>query len=139
MELLLIRHYTPNGVNGRLLHNGYTLCFTIELPWLGNRPNHSCIPEGTYTLVQRHSVRWGLHLLVNGVVGRSLILFHPANNALQQLRGCIAPVSSLIRPGIGGGSCAALSRLNALVFPALEQRETVFLTIISEDYARNNR
>lgn len=132
MDLVLVRSYAANGTNGALFFNGRQVCFTIELPWKANRAYVSCIPEGRYRLTERFSVRWGLHLWVRGVEGRSLILLHPANNALKQLRGCIAPVRKLVAPGMGWHSVSALSRLHALVFPVLHKQGDVFLTIKSD-------
>ena len=95
MELELIRTYFPNGTNGELYHAGSRLCFTIELPWKDNHAGVSCIPEGRYALVKRYSQKFHWHLQLNAVPGRDAILIHPANNALLELRGCIAPVSIL--------------------------------------------
>ena len=63
------------------------------------------------------------------VPDRSGILIHPANYALEQLRGCIAPVTTLTGPGRGIKSCKATARLHALVFAAMKNKEQVFLTI----------
>jgi hypothetical protein len=63
------------------------------------------------------------------VKDRDYILIHPANDALHELKGCIAPVSFLTGPGKGTGSRAALKKLTALVFAVLDQRKPVFLTI----------
>ncbi|HEX6913600.1 MAG TPA: DUF5675 family protein, partial [Chitinophagaceae bacterium] len=88
----------------------------------------SCIPEGTYVLEKRWSARFNWHLHVTGVKGRELILIHPANNAREELRGCIAPVGLLTAPGKGLLSRAAFNRLNALVFPAI-LKGTVMLVV----------
>jgi len=74
------------------------VCKTLELPWLDNQRNISCIPEGHYDVVPRTSKKYGNHLHVTGVEGRSLILIHPANyvgsknprTGHSDLRGCIA-------------------------------------------------
>jgi len=63
------------------------------------------------------------------VKDRDCILIHPANDALHELRGYIAPVSFLTGPGKGTGSRVALKKLTALVFAATGQGNTVFLTI----------
>jgi hypothetical protein len=128
MKLELIRTYYPNGTNGDLLLNGERVCSTIELPWKNNEPQVSCIPEGMYELRKRYSQRFGHHLILQDVPDRSLILMHAANNALKELRGCIAPVSSLTGEGKGVQSRMALSILMGLVYPALE-REEVWLRI----------
>lgn len=128
MELEIIRTYHPLGTNGILYVDGVCQCYTIELPWRDNLPRRSCIPEGRYRLQKRYSPRYRDHLLVTGVPGRSLILVHPANNALKELAGCIAPVSSLSGPGKGLQSRIAFEWLLSLVYPALPE-ETVFLTL----------
>ena len=63
------------------------------------------------------------------VKDRDCILIHPANDALHELKGCIAPVSFLTGPGKGIGSRVALKKLTALVYAALDQSKPVFLTI----------
>jgi hypothetical protein len=129
MELTLVRMPHPEGTNGALTHEGKHVCHTIELPWLENMRNVSCIPDGRYVLQKRFSVKRGEHLEVMGVPDRSAILIHPANYALEQLRGCIAPVTTLTGPGRGSQSCAATATLHALVFAAIKRNEEVILTI----------
>jgi len=132
MELELIRSYFPNGTNGELFYDGNRICFTIELPWLDNRPTVSCIPEGRYELEKYFSEPLGNHLHLKAVAGRSLIMMHAANNALKELRGCIAPVSILTAEGKGLRSRVALKKILDLVYPVLERKEKVFLTIKSD-------
>ena len=127
MELELCRTYYSTGTNGCLFAGDELICFTIELPWLNNMHQHSCIPEGRYRLQKRISVHYGNHFLVMGVNGRSGILIHAANNALNELRGCIAPVSLVTAPGCGLASRKALKRLVDVV--NLLKDETIFLTI----------
>lgn len=129
MELELWRTYFPNGTNGELYYEGKRLCFTIERPWLGNKRQVSCIPEGRYRLVKRYTQPRGWHLMVQGVKGRTGILIHPANDALRELEGCLAPVSLLTAEGKGVRSRAALNAVHKVVFPALERKEVVFLSI----------
>ncbi len=131
MELELIRTYFPNGTNGEIFHNGKRLCSSIELPWLDNKSQVSCITEGRYELKKRYSQRFGWHLQVMKVKNRDLILIHPANDAIKELKGCIAPVSILKAEGKGLGSCIARKKINAIVFPVLDQKKQVFLTIKS--------
>lgn len=64
-------------------------CFTLELPWVDNKQNISCIPIGIYTVVKRTSDKYGLHFHIKDVSDRSYILIHQAN-FIDQLRGCIA-------------------------------------------------
>ena len=132
MELVLIRTYHAHGTNGQLLLKGERISYTIELPWKNNLPQVSCIPEGRYELEKRFSLKFGAHLQVMNVPGRELILIHPANVALEELKGCIAPVLVLTGEGRGERSCAALSILKERVFPVLIHFEPVFLTIQSK-------
>lgn len=135
MELELHRTYFPNGTNGVLRqakHNkGGIICYTIELPWLDNQHGVSCIPEGKYELVKRCSQKFGEHLLLKEVPGRNLILVHPANNAVKELRGCIAPVSICTGEGKGNSSRAAFKKLQAIVYPELAKGNKIFLIIQS--------
>jgi len=70
-------------------------------------------------------------LEVLDVKNRSLILFHPANNALQELKGCIAPVTKLSGPGLGLMSRKAFTKLKYLVYKALDKKESVELIVQS--------
>lgn len=132
MEILLTRVYHARGTNGTLATAGGPVCFTIELPWQQNLRDISCIPEGRYRLVKRTSTRHKQHLLVQDVPDRSDILIHSANNALRELRGCIAPVTTLTGPGCGTQSRAALQRLLERVYESIERNEEVFITIQSQ-------
>ncbi|MBI2271441.1 MAG: hypothetical protein HYU69_13945 [Bacteroidetes bacterium] len=132
MELELEREYFPEGTNGTIYGDGSYVCHTIELPWKNNEVKASCIPEGRYELLERYSTKFGWHILLRGVPGRDLILMHPANNALKELRGCIAPVSQITGEGEGVYSGPANGRLKTLVFEVLERKEKVFLTIKSK-------
>lgn len=129
MKLELIRTYHPGGVNGELLIDGKKVCNTIELPWKENQSRISCIPEGTYQLTKRYSLRFGWHLLVNNVVNRSYILIHAFNDAVKESKGCIAPVSVLTGKGKGIRSRVALQLLLSMVYPQLENKKQIFLTI----------
>lgn len=129
MEMHLARQYHAAGVNGQLSAMGYPLCFTIELPWLQNEPLRSCIPEGRYQLVKRYSPKFHWHLHLIDVPGREWILIHPANHALLELKGCIAPVTRLTAPGVGSQSRQALALLMRWADRALLQQEPLLLTI----------
>lgn len=111
MNLTLSRTYFPMGTNGDLYINGKLQCHTIELPWKNNQHQVSCIPEGTYRLRHRYTKKFGHHLEVLDVPGRSGILVHAANNAQKELKGCIAPVSIIRGEGFGIISRGALESL----------------------------
>ncbi len=137
MKLVLHRTYFENATNGTLFCSdkpfgstqGKFLCFTIELPWKSNKRKISCIPEGTYEVVPRYSKKFKHHLILKNVNDRSLILFHPANDALTELKGCIAPVTYLSGVGKGVYSKDAMQKLLSLVYQAEDRKEIVLLTI----------
>jgi hypothetical protein len=131
MVLELTRTYFPEGTNGKLECDGKFICNTIELPWKNNEKRVSCIPEGKYFIRKRYSQKFKWHSEVVDVENRSLILFHPANNALKELNGCIAPVTKLSGPGLGLMSRKAFDKLKTIVNPILERQESVQLLITS--------
>ena len=131
MELVLRRNYFPDGTNGTLECAGKFICHTIELPWKNNERRVSCVPEGKYFLTKRYSKKHKWHIEVRNVAGRGGILFHPANNALKELNGCIAPVTKISGAGLGLMSRKACAALKTLVYKALAQNEKVVLIIQS--------
>lgn len=134
MELILIRTYHANGVNGVLRFGDTEICRTVELPWKENRPRISCIPEGKYPLRKRCTPRFGSHFEVVGVPGRKYILFHAGNDAGKELRGCIAPVLRHTGEGKGSASRAALNRMKEHLYPLLDNRHELYLTIKKADH-----
>lgn len=134
MELTLYRAYFKEGTNGTLFCSNTFLCHTIELPWKNNKRNISCISEGQYQIEPRFSKRFQHHLILKTVKGRSYILFHPANNALKDLEGCIAPVTYLSGIGKGTYSKDAMQKLLSLVYQAKDRKETILLTIKSQNH-----
>lgn len=131
MVLELSRTYFPDGTNGILECEGKFICLTIELPWKNNETKVSCIPEGKYYIKKRYSKKFQWHLEVLDVKNRSLILFHPANNALQELNGCIAPVTKFSGPGLGLMSRKAFAKLKSLVYKAFDRKESIELIVKS--------
>ena len=131
MVISITRTYFPDGTNGILECEGKFICNTIELPWKKNETKVSCIPEGKYFIKKRYSKKFQWHLEVFDVKNRSLILFHPANNALSELNGCIAPVTTLSGPGLGLMSRKAFRSLKTMVYKALDSKESVELIIQS--------
>lgn len=79
----LTRTYEPNQTLGKLVigkSNVFVFrCDTIELPWLNNQPQISCIPKGKYKVVYRESAKYPRHYHVLDVPNRSFILIHQAN------------------------------------------------------------
>jgi len=62
--------------------------WTLERPWLLNRRNKSCIPEGRYLAIFTDTPKHGPSLLLQAVPGRTGILFH-AGNTPADTQGCI--------------------------------------------------
>lgn len=121
--------YFPEGTNGVLSLNSKEICKTIELPWRNNKARVSCIPEGKYKIRKRYSAKFKWHLELINVKNRKYILLHPANNALKELNGCIAPVSQITGEGRGNESRKAFEKLKNLVFPYLENGFVVKLIV----------
>lgn len=131
MELELIRKYFPLGTTGQIFDQGSLVTHSIELPWKDNYAQVSCIPEGRYRIIKRYTEHFGQHFAVMDVPGRKDILIHPANDALLELRGCIAPVSVLMGEAEAKGlkSREALDELLLLTRKAFQMEEPVFLII----------
>lgn len=80
---------TSNGTFGTFYDDkSNKLCLTVELPWLDNTPQISCIPSGTYQVSQYASPKHGLVWQILGVPDRSNIEIHPAND-INDLLGCV--------------------------------------------------
>jgi hypothetical protein len=131
MELTLKRVYHQQGVNGIITLSGAKVCESIELPCRANVRSISCIPEGRYLLRERTSEKYARHIEILAVPDRSYILIHPANYALNELRGCIAPVLRATAPGKGVFSRKALGKLMNLCTPVWNESKAVYLIITS--------
>ena len=133
MEIKIERTYYAEGTNGKVFLNEELICYSIELPWKNNAAEISCIPEASYAAVKRWSPKFKWHLHLVDVPNREMILVHPANNALLELRGCIATVTELTAAGQGSDSRLAFEKLTAIVFDAMDKNEKVFFTISSAE------
>lgn len=81
--------YTPEGVFGRLVIPEF-ICYTVERPWLDNKPQVSCIPEGIYSLKLSRYERGGYPAYeVTNVPNRTMIKIH-IGNTMDDVIGCIA-------------------------------------------------
>ncbi|MEZ5032148.1 MAG: DUF5675 family protein [Saprospiraceae bacterium] len=103
----------------------------MELPWKENQRNVSCIPEGRYRPALRWNRRRGWHFQIPHVPDRDGILIHPANDALRELRGCMAPVMVHTGPGQGSGSRRAMGILQATLGEILRSGKAFELIIHS--------
>jgi len=89
MNLLLTRRsLAQNTTLGTLELDGGWSCCTLELCWLSNLPNLSCIPVGTYTIQLHQSPKFGDVYEVIGVPNRGDILIH-VGNTRSDTHGCI--------------------------------------------------
>jgi hypothetical protein len=86
--------HTPMGVFGELTLGDFK-CYTVERPWLDNKPRESCIPEGVYSLElgMYNNGGYPAYEIMN-VPDRSLIKMHVANN-MNDVVGCVGFGSKL--------------------------------------------
>src|SRR3990167_4069622 len=122
----ILRRFLDTGreTYGVFICDAKPVCLTLELCWLGNTPNISCIPSGAY------KARWVKptekipyeHYVLADVPAREGIALHKANKA-SELSGCITVgmefgVDGVLRSG------EALDR-----FLALADREGVTIFV----------
>lgn len=102
----------PTHTFGALVIGG-KIFYVLERPWLNNKANVSCIPEGKYTahfLPRSGSGRYTDVYHILPVNGRSGILIHKGNLVSHSL-GCLIIGSSV---GSLGGKPAVLQSAKAL-------------------------
>ena len=93
--ITLTRMYTPWGVVGDWSMPDFQ-CKTLERPWLVNVDDHSCIPEGVYTMALRESPvvkritkgKFDKGWEIQNVPDRDFIMVHPGN-WISDSNGCI--------------------------------------------------
>jgi len=77
------------SIIGILMTDNYIpFALTLELPWVKNQINISCVPPGTYHCNKIVSPKFGNTFEVENVPGRSNILFHGGDNT-KATQGCI--------------------------------------------------
>lgn len=89
-DFRIIRQESSNvGTRGVLTDAaGEHICYTLELPWLDNQKNISCIPNGIYGVVPHNGEKYkGVWRLLD-VPNRAGILIH-AGNTKKDIQGCI--------------------------------------------------
>ena len=133
MEIMLYRTYLNGGTNGEFYLGEQFICFSIELPWKQNQQNVSCIPESRYKIKKRFTLKHGHHFILIGVKNRAGILIHTANNAIRELRGCIAPVGELKGAGIGSQSGLAMQQLLKIITVEVNLNQNNYLTILNKE------
>ncbi|GMO62199.1 MAG: hypothetical protein Ta2D_08510 [Rickettsiales bacterium] len=83
----LKRTYFKNKTTG-ILSCGDNFFYTLELPYLNNQRNISCIPEGIYIVKKNFSNKFGWCFRLSNPVNRSDILIH-SGNKITDTSGCI--------------------------------------------------
>lgn len=72
-----------------LVIDGVPSFITLELPFLANKPQVSCVPEGKYRCVKEYSPKLAAETFeLKDVPGRSEIKFHWGNHPSDS-QGCI--------------------------------------------------
>lgn len=94
-KLIVINRIEDNGtqtIGLAMLLNGQfktLLDFVVlELAWNDNKRSKSCVKAGQYKVAVRTSPKYGRHLHVTNVYGRTFILFH-WGNFYRDTKGCI--------------------------------------------------
>lgn len=100
--------YHPQGTLGvmQVPANNVHQFYTIERPWLDNKPFESCIPLGEYNLKWQESPKFDWCYEVESVEGRTHILLHVANYPTDVV-GCIGLGLSLMGDRIAVGNSRA--------------------------------
>ena len=135
-ELFVLRAYYGDCTLGRLLVKDQPFyCATLELPWLGNEPQVSCIPEGTYKYRVAPSPARGRDVIwIDKVVERSAIQIHEGNYT-SQIRGCVL-VGDGIKDINNDGSpdvVNSLATLNKLI-NGIEPTGTITFNLANKAY-----
>lgn len=103
---------TPTVTQGVFVdvESGQAICASLELPWLGNQTNMSCIPEGVYQVKPDVNSKGSFVFSLDNVEGRTEIDLHSGNTVLD-IQGCILPGSEF---GVLHGLPAVLSSRKAI-------------------------
>ena len=91
MKTLRLKRLKSNsmGTLGILTLDGVEICQTLELPWVDNHANVSCIPDGLYFCIRDVYHAKGYEVFeIQDVKGRSQVLIH-IGNYLKDTKGCI--------------------------------------------------
>ena len=98
IKLILIRDHKENETFGKFLVmdgvNELFQCYCLELPWLNNEHNVSCIPEGNYDVIKYSYANHPNVFWVQDVPDRDGIMIHIGNFATGShidTEGCLLP------------------------------------------------
>ena len=106
------KHSFAAGTVGELFVNGSFVCYTLELAWLWNEKDKSCVPPGTYRGFIRadHKDKWRIQL--EGVPGdRQGVQIH-VGNFPRDIKGCVL-VGNSYSPDAVHDSAAAYEKLKS--------------------------
>ena len=87
----LTRAFTNDDVTlGMLQFKGiaHDPIYTLENPWIDNKPYISCIPDDDYVVEKFNGAKFKDVFILQGVIGRSHILIHHGNTE-EDTSGCI--------------------------------------------------
>lgn len=88
-DIVISRAYYSDCTIGRVFLPAHSVSFfSLELPWLNNLPNVSCISEGTYVARRRLSPSNDWVYELENVLNREYIQIH-AGNFIGDILGCI--------------------------------------------------
>ena len=87
MRLRINTWKNPDCTLGRMTYGDFK-CFTLELPWLDNANDVSCIPPGVYKARKYQSPKHGTVILLEDVPDRTFVEIH-SGNFTRQILGCI--------------------------------------------------
>ena len=88
---IVIDRFLPcsQSIIGKLYANGKYICYTLELAWLWNINNVSCVPPGHYGGHIRHDKADGWRIQLSGVPGpRTGVQIHIGNYPRDTV-GCV--------------------------------------------------
>lgn len=121
----------PDCIRGTLLIRGERFQI-LERPWVGNSPNLSCIPSGTYAarfLLRSSSGKYRNVFWLAPVAGRSGILIHNGN-IVAHSRGCL--IIGKRRGTLAGQPAVLNSRTALLELGLLTDARDFHLTILGD-------
>ncbi len=128
----LLRNYKNDCTLGTVLLPSGKVLKAIERPWLENRQNVSCYPEGVYLaawLERSSSGKYKRVWHIQNVPNRGGILWH-VGNLVRHSKGCTLPG---IRHGILGGHTAVLSSGTGLNLMRKELEKEDFILVVTSE------
>lgn len=87
MNMTIKRVHQDDCTVGVLNYGDYR-CLTLELPYLFNHQNVSCIPPGEYSCIKVVSGKFGECVSIENVTGRKYIRIHYGNYT-RDIEGCV--------------------------------------------------